>query len=216
MQKTLVVDKKGEKIYEHILNSLKNSSPKIRLAVLLHDAGKVKTMEIRNNFFGSKEFVETIAYKNLGINGLGYPRQDVKRVIRTVIGYDFNNWCLASLRTIKKFIFDNHDVIENIIEIKNVVKNESRSYGRRIKSAEILRRVYNDMLKHGAPFTLADLRINGNDIIKAVPKINLENLDELLDKLLFKAALNPKKNNKQDLLVMANKLINSKRDYYLD
>ena len=216
MQKTSVKDKKGENIYDHILKCVLNASPKIRLAVLLHDAGKVKTMEIRNNFFGSKEFVETIAYKNLGINGLGYPRQDVKRVIRTVIGYDFNNWCLASLRTIKKFIFDNHDVIENIIEIKNVVKNESRSYGRRIKSAEILRRVYNDMLKHGAPFTLADLRINGNDIIKAVPKINLENLDELLDKLLFKAALNPKKNNKQDLLVMANKLINSKRDYYLD
>ena len=72
------------------------------------------------------------------------------------------------------------------------------------------------LLKNGAPFTLNDLKINGQDIIKVNPKINLENLDELLDKLLFKAALCPKKNNKQDLLVMANKLINSKRDYYLE
>ena len=97
-----------------------------------------------------------------------------------------------------------------------IIKNEGRSGIRRIKSAEKLRKVYNDMLKNGAPFDLCDLNIKGDEIIKAVPKINIENLDELLDKLLFKTALNPKINNKQDLLLLANKLINSKRDYYLE
>ena len=216
IRKTSVIDKKGEKIYDHVLNCLLNSSPKIRLAVLLHDCGKVKTMEERNNFFGAKEFVDVIVDKNLGINGLGYPKQTVNRVIRTIAGYDFNAWGLASTKTLKKFVIENHDIIENIIEIKNVVKNEGGSGIRRIKSAEKLRKVYNDMLKNGAPFDLRDLQIKGDDIIKAVPKINLENLDELLDKLLFKTALNPKMNNKQDLLAMANKMINSKRDYYLE
>lgn len=216
IRKTSVIDKKGEKIYDHVLNCLLNSSPKIRLAVLLHDCGKVKTMEERNNFFGAKEFVDVIVDKNLGINGLGYPKQTINRVIRTIAGYDFNAWGLASTKTLKKFVIENHDIIENIIEIKTVVKNEGRSGIRRIKSAEKLRKVYNDMLKNGAPFDLRDLQIKGDDIIKAVPKINLENLDELLDKLLFKTALNPKMNNKQDLLAMANKVINSKRDYYLE
>lgn len=216
IRKTSVIDKKGEKIYDHVLNCLLNSSPKIRLAVLLHDCGKVKTMEERNNFFGAKEFVDVIVDKNLGINGLGYPKQIINRVIRTIAGYDFNSWGFASTKTLKKFVIENHDIIENIIEIKTVIKNEGRSGIRRIKSAEKLRKVYNDMLKNGAPFDLRDLNIKGDDIIKAVPKINLENLDELLDKILFKTALNPKINNKQDLLLVANKLINSKRDYYLE
>ena len=216
MKNTQVVDKKGEKIYDHILNCLKNASPKIRLAVLLHDAGKVKTLELNKKMFGAKEFVETIVNKNLGLDGLGYAKQVVSKVTKTIIGYDFNSWCLASKKTIKRFIFKNHDVIENIIEIKNVAKSEGKGSLRKIRSAEILRKTYNEMLKEGAPFDLRDLKVNGDDIIKAFPKINLEYLDNLLDDLLFEAALYPKKNNKQELLVVVDKLIKSKRDIYLE
>ena len=216
MKNTQVVDKKGEKIYDHILNCLKNASPKIRLAVLLHDAGKVKTLELNKKMFGAKEFVETIVNKNLGLDGLGYAKQVVSKVTKTIIGYDFNSWCLASKKTIKRFIFKNHDIIENIIEIKNVAKSEGKGSLRKIRSAEILRKTYNEMLKEGAPFDLRDLKVNGDDIIKAFPKINLEYLDNLLDDLLFEAALYPKKNNKQELLVVADKLIKSKRDIYLE
>ena len=216
MKNTQVVDKKGEKIYDHILNCLKNASPKIRLAVLLHDAGKVKTLELNKKMFGAKEFVETIVNKNLGLDGLGYAKQVVSKVTKTIVGYDFNSWCLASKKTIKRFIFKNHDVIENIIEIKNVAKSEGKGSLRKIRSAEILRKTYNEMLKEGAPFDLRDLKVNGDDIIKAFPKINLEYLDNLLDDLLFEAALYPKKNNKQELLVVADKLIKSKRDIYLE
>lgn len=216
LKKSQVVDNKGERIYEHTLNSLKNASPKIRLAVLFHDVGKVKTMEQRHNFFGAKEFVESIVDLNLGINGLGYSKGEIKRIVRTINGYDFNNYCLATKNTIKKFIFNNKDVIENVIEIKNVVKNESRMNIRKIKSAEKLRKTYNEMLKNGAPFDLRDLNIKGDDIIKANPYINLENLDDLLDKMLELTALKPKMNNKEDLLVLARKVINSKRDYFLE
>lgn len=216
LKKSKIVDDKGEKIYEHTLNCLKNASPKIRLAVLLHDVGKVKTMEQRHNFFGSKEFVDSIVDLNLGINGLGFNKMEVNRVIKTILGYDFNNWCLAPKSVVKRFIFENIDVIENIIEIKNIVKNESRRNIRKIKSAEILRKTYNDMLKNNAPFNLRDLNIRGDDIIKENPNINLENLDDLLDKILELTALNPKMNNKKDLLVLARKVINSKRDYYLE
>ena len=81
---------------------------------------------------------------------------------------------------------------------------------------EILRKIYNDMLKKCSPFVLDDLNINGNDLIENFPEIKLENLDELLKNLLMIAAINPRKNNKKELIIMANKLINSKRDFYLD
>lgn len=216
MKQTQIVDKKGEKIYDHILNCLKTASPKIRLAILLHDAGKVKTLEMNRKMFGAKDFVETIVDKNLGVYGLGYSNQVTSKIVKTILGYDFNPYCLASKKTVKKFVFENHDVIENIIEIKNVVKNEGKVAERKVRSAEILRKVYNEMLKKGSPFDLRDLKIKGDDIIKKYPKINIENLDVLLDELLLEAALNPKKNDKQILLVEAGKLINSKRDYYID
>ena len=216
MKKSAVVDKKGEKIYEHILNCLKNASPTIRLAVLLHDSAKVKTLEERKTMFGSKEFVGVIVKNNLGLNGLGYPNKIVENVIKTIHGYDFNRFGLASKKAVKMFVFENKEVIENIIEIKTVIYNETTGYGKKNKSAEILRKVYNDMLKEKAPFELRDLAIKGDDIIKDNPKINLENVDTLLDKVLLWAAFNPKKNNKKELLDVAKKLINSKRAFYLE
>lgn len=216
LQKSEVRDKKGERIYEHVLNSIKNSSPKIRLAVLLHDSAKVKTIEEKRSMFGAKEFTSVIVEKNLGINGLGYPKQVVENVIRVILGYDFNRLCLASKNTIKKFIFKNRPVIENIIEIKTVVYNESTGFGKKNKSAEILRNTYNQMLKENTPFELRDLRINGDDIIKNFPQINVENIDVLLDSILEWTILNPRKNNKKELLLVATKLINSKRGFYLD
>ena len=216
IQKTEVRDKKGERIYEHVLNCIKNSSPKIRLAVLLHDSAKVKTLEDRRTMFGSKEFVNVIVEKNLGINGLGYPKNIVENVIRTVLGYDFNRFGLASKKTIREFIFKNRAVIENIIEIKTVVHNESVGFGKKSKSAENLRNMYNQMLKENTPFELRDLKINGDDIIKNFPHINIENIDVLLESLLEWAVQNPKKNNKKELLLVATKMINSKRSFYLD
>lgn len=216
LQDSPIVDEKGERIYEHVLNCLKNASPKIRLAVLLHDSAKHKTMESQRNFFGAKEFVGVIVEKNLGMNGLGYPKETVERVTKTILGYDFNNWGLASKNTIKKYILENRDIIENVIEIKNVVKNENRSNSRKIKSAVALRKVYNEMIKDGAPFDRKDLALRGDDIIKLEPNIRMENIDTLLDKLLSIASLNPKKNNKETLIVLAHKVINSNRDFYLD
>ena len=216
IQKTEARDKKGERIYEHVLNCIKNSSPKIRLAVLLHDSAKVKTLEDRRTMFGSKEFVNVIVEKNLGINGLGYPKNIVENVIRTVLGYDFNRFGLASKKTIREFIFKNRAVIENIIEIKTVVHNESVGFGKKSKSAENLRNMYNQMLKENTPFELRDLKINGDDIVKNFPHINIENIDVLLESLLEWAVQNPKKNNKKELMLVATKMINSKRSFYLD
>lgn len=216
IQKTEVRDKKGERIYEHVLNCIKNSSPKIRLAVLLHDSAKVKTIEEHRSMFGAKEFTSVIVEKNLGVNGLGYPKHIVENVIKTVLGYDFNRFGFASKNSIKNFIFKNRAVIENIIEIKTVVYNESTGFGKKSKSAEILRNTYNQMLKENTPFELRDLKINGDDVIKNFPNINIENIDVLLESLLEWAVLNPKKNNKKELLLVATKMINSKRGFYLD
>lgn len=216
VQNSQVKDKKGERIYDHILNCLKNSSPKIRLAVLLHDSAKLKTIEEKKTLFSAKDFTPVIVEKNLGVNGLGFPKHIVENVTKTILGYDFNKLGLYPKNVVKKFIFKNRAVIENIIELKTVIHDENVGYGKKSKSAEVLRNTYNLMIKHKTPFELRDLKINGDDVIKNCPEINVENIDVLLDNLLEWAVLNPTKNNKKELLVVMNKMINSKRGFYLD
>lgn len=216
IQQSYVKDNKNENIYDHVLNCLKNAPTTIRLAVLLHDCGKVKTKELRNNFFGAKEFSNNIIDSNLGINGLGYSKEIVEKVKRVINGYDFNKFGLAPKSVIKRFIFENYDVIEQIIDIKAIIKNENKLNMKKVNSAEKIRAVYNEMLKNKTPFYRADLNIKGDDIIAAFPKLRVENLDTLIDRLLLKTALNPKKNNKEDLLVLANKLINSNPDIFIE
>lgn len=216
IQNSDITDHKGERLYEHILNCLKISSPRIRLAVLLHDVGKFRTMERNNNFFGSKDFVNVLVENNIGINGLGYSNEEIGRVIRTIIGNDFNKHCLLSKGSIKNFIFENHDIVEDVIEIKTVIKNEGRLSSKIDRSAEKLRKVYKEMLSEKAPFTLKELAVNGTDVINAEPRVKLENLDDLLNELLRRTCMSPEKNNKADLVDMIHRVINSKRDYYLD
>ena len=72
------------------------------------------------------------------------------------------------------------------------------------------------MIKKGTPFNRLDLAIRGDDIIKINPHIRIENVDTLIDELLLKVAIDPTKNNKEALCVLANRLINSNPDLYLD
>ena len=216
IQESDMTDNHGELLYEHILNCLKNASPEIRLAVLLHDVGKFKTMEQNKNFFGSEEFVDVLVEKNLGIGGLGYSNKELSQVKRIIKGYDFDKYCLCRKNTLKEYILKNHDIIQQIIEIKDVIKNESRPTYRRDRCSERLRKTYKEMLSKKTPLELKDLAVNGTDVINAVPRVKLENLDDLLDELLRRCCLKPEKNNKADLVDMIHKVINSNRDYYLD
>lgn len=211
-----ITDHKGENLYEHILNCLKNASPEIRLAVLLHDVGKFKTMELNKNFFGSEDFVNVLVENNLGISGLGYSNKVISQVERMIKGYDYDKYCLKTKNTLKEYILKNNDIIKQIIEMKEVIKNEGRLKYVQDRSAARLKKIYNEMVKQNAPMELKQLAINGNDVINAVPRVKLENLDDLLDEILKRTCKSPEKNNREDLIDMVHKVINSNRNYYLD
>ena len=105
---------------------------------------------------------------------------------------------------------------ENIVELKTVIKCENRGFPVKSHSAEILRKTYDEMIKKGTPFNRLDLAIRGDDIIKLNPKVRIENIDTLIDNLLLKVALEQIKNNKETLSVLAEQLIKSNPDLYLD
>ena len=70
------------------------------------------------------------------------------------------------------------------------------------------------MLKENTPFTLKELKIDGNIILKTFPQIRANRIGVLLDKLLYVCIDKPSKNNTEDLLNIAEKiLIKNKQDY---
>lgn len=216
LESSSITDFKGERIYDHIMNCLKNSSPSVRLAILLHDSGKFKTMSENKKFFGANDFVKVIVEKNLGLEGLGYSKETVSKVTRTIIGYDFNKYCLASKSTVKKFVFENYDIIDDIIEIKTIIKNEGQTTYRKSRSAEILRSALSEIQREKAPLSVKELKIDAEEIIRQFPSIKLETIGTLLDQLLIKCVISPKNNNREDLLKLVAKTISSKRDFYIE
>ena len=54
------------------------------------------------------------------------------------------------------------------------------------------------------------------DEIVEFPKIKLETINTLLNNVLIKAAAQKRTNSKESLLLVAKRVINSKRDFYLE
>jgi hypothetical protein len=87
------------------------------------------------------------------------------------------------------FIAKNYDIIDDIFEIF--------SYKKEIISE--LKITILDMKKNNAPFTLKELKINGNDLIRVYKNINVKQIGFILNKLKFKALQNYKLNNYESL-----------------
>lgn len=211
-----IIEDRGKYLYQHILNVFAICDPKVRLSALLHDAGKADSFLKYRNFNGSQEFAVIEIEKDLGIDGLNYPKKIVERVKKVVLGYDFNKYGINSVKNVRKFIIDNNEEIELIIKLKNAVSLDKSNLKRLSYSALKLQKIYNKMKNNNCPFTVKELNINGEDIIEAVPKIKLQKLSELLKMLLYKCANRPFLNKKENLIKLIIKMTKKNKKEWLE
>ena len=72
------------------------------------------------------------------------------------------------------------------------------------------------MKNHNIALSLSEMNLSGEDIIQEFPKIKLETINTLLNNVLIKAAAQKRTNSKESLLLVAKRVIYSKRDFYLE
>lgn len=198
---------KHDRIYdigEHSLLSLKHttsSDPLVRFAALLHDIGKVKTVKKEANgnvtfynhdLVGGKLVLEVAKRFNLSSKQSDKLYRLVRWHLYTV---DENQTDSAIRRFIKNVGLEN---IEDMMALRigdrlgggteKAVSWRMEKFKERIK----------DVLKK--PFSIADLKVNGKDVmetlnIKPGPKVG-----EILQKLFEEVQEDPSKNNKEYLI----------------
>lgn len=211
-----ITDEKGENIYSHIINTLSVCLPGARLACLLHDVGKLYTKSANNNFKYSQDWADIIIEKNLGQEGLKYPKNVIMHTKKIVSALDYDKYGLVPKRYIKVFIRQNVDIFEDLCNLKDAIALENTKFTQKSKIAARWRKIYSNLLAEKTPFKLADLNINGDDIIDVVPEINVTLIGQILNKLLDFCLEHPRCNTKEFLLKKAKTIILKNPNLYLE
>lgn len=211
-----IIEDRGKYLFEHVINVFALSKPQVRLSALMHDVGKAKTFLENRNFNGSDEYALVLIEKNLGQEGLNYSKKVVERVKNVVKNQNFNKYGLESLKNIRRFIVENLETIELILQLKNAIVLDKTNNKRRSYIAGIIAKEYDKMKRKETPLTLKELNINGDDLIQNFPKINVKKIGEILNKLHYKCLDKPYYNKKESLLIVANKIINRNKLKYME
>jgi putative nucleotidyltransferase with HDIG domain len=190
-------------------------SPALRLAALLHDVGKPRSLAAgqdgRPTFYGhekvSAEMTQEILLK------LKLPNAVIKDVSHLVSHHMFNyqeEWSDAAVRRLISRVGEGS--IGDIIALRRADQigmcHENAQYFPQ-GLAEFAQRV-NDVLESGRAFTISRLAIDGNDIMKDLglkpgPQIGII-LNELLQSVLEDPALN----EREKLLEISRKLVSER------
>lgn len=214
--KSGLIDDRNKPLFDHVLNVFAFSKPEVRLSALLHDVGKARAKLEYGNFSGEEEYAQIIIEKNLGIDGLGYSKKIVERVKKVVLGVNFNKSGLEIAKNVKHFIADNYDEINLIIDLKDAIALDKSNRRHGSYSANVLRKTLKKMQKNETPFTLSELKLKGDVLLKNIPNLKVSRTGEVLNNLLYKCIDRPYINIESNLLEMAKKMVARRKKYYLE
>lgn len=209
-------DDKGELLYDHMINTLSYCEPNARLACLVHDVGKLHTKEKENNFMFNQDWADVIIEKNLGIEGLYYPKAIVERTKKIVKALDFDKHGFASKKKIRRFILSYKDEFYEICDLKDAIALENTNFTKKSQIAARWKKVFKQMKENKTPLSVAELNITGDDIIESVENINVKSIGQLLNSLLEYTLDYPSCNEKSFLIKQTLKIVKKDPNKYLE
>ena len=187
-------------VFNHALHTCACSAPSLimRLAGLLHDIGKPIVFKENGNMHFhdmvgetlSRDILKRLKYDNATVDA-------VSKIVRYHM-YDLNG--TAKGKTLKRqFARWGYDFTLRICEIREADVHGSGFIKGEVKSAVRWRKVLDDMVMRGAPFSEKDIACTGKDIALWLSIPPSKEIGEIKQKLLMHCAVFPKHNNKQDL-----------------
>ena len=188
----------------------------LRFSCLLHDIGKPLSLAADKDGFPTFYRHENISTKLAEkiLNRLKFPKNDIKRVLHLISNHMFNyteDWTDAAVRR-----FISKVGVENINDLFRLRIADQFGMTNTNKSSEGLYRFIdriNKILEKESAFTIKDLAINGTDLINEAGFKRGPFLGTVLNELLDTVLNDPRSNEKETLLKIAN---NMKRIYVTD
>jgi len=198
-------------VWEHTIAAVENSvsEPIIRLAVLLHDIGKPEcyTCDGRGigHFYSHGEFGAKIAEKIL--RDLKFDNQTISDVCQLIKYHDAD--ISENSKFIKKWLNKIGIVqFERLLLVKqaDVMGQSDYLKEKKLKTLANIQSTMSKILEEKQCFTLKQLAVNGNDLIK----IGIHDgkiIGEILNWLLEQVMENQLENKKDTLIIAAKKII---------
>lgn len=203
-------------VYEHIIHTVKNTPPDrvLRWAALLHDIGKPacagRDASGIIHFYGHHR--ESVKAADDILHRLKFDGDTAKDILILIENHDVR--IENSLPGVKRMmaktgapLFEKLLVLQ---EADNLAKNLKFFREKKRKLTETLE-IYKCVLAEHQPYTLADLLVNGRDLIKIGFKPGKQ-LGDCLKALLDEVIINPELNRREYLLGRAKEL-KKKRNY---
>ena len=197
----------------HTIEVIKStSSDKVmRYTALLHDTGKpeVKTTDVNgvDHFKGHAAISEKIA-RNV-LKRLRMDNDTIKDVCTLVYWHDFGIHGRIKKQTVRRFLSRmGNEYFERYLEIKKADMAGQSDYLLEERQ-EVLERIveyHDEIIQDNDALSVADLKINGKDLIELGVKPGPE-MGEILRSLLDKVLEDPELNNKDTLISIISKKI---------
>ncbi|MEK6721771.1 MAG: HD domain-containing protein [Chloroflexota bacterium] len=197
----------GEDLWDHTLRSVDAAPierPTVRLAALLHDIGKPSSAA-DGHFHGHETVGAEMARTFL--ERLRYPRSVVDRVVHLVRQHMFGYEPAWSDVAVRRFIGTvGRDALDDLLDLRtadNVGSGQDPDAGR---LAELRVRIVRELQAQVA-LDLADLAIDGGDLIEQLGLVQGPSIGALLDALLERVVEDPALNDRPTLLLLARRLM---------
>ncbi len=214
-EKTFGVEQKSPQrhhihdVATHSLLSLKHcksTDPIVRLATLIHDIGKPQTYKKQENgviTFYNHEVVSARIAKNIA-ERLRLPKKDAERLWRLVRWHQFTVTEKQTDSAIRRFI--KRVGIENVpdmIELRHADRLGGGAKETSWRTEEFKERLV-EVQKQ--PFTVHDLKVTGNDVMKELSLKPGPKIGEILDQLFAEVESKKLPNEKRALIARLKKL----------
>ena len=191
-------------VLEHSFRAVKYADKSIRLAALLHDVGKPYCMLRYGNAHAHDTYGDIIAADICA--RLRVPKKLSERVCKLISLHMYDLDCKAKESKVRKFIIKNYEYFDELMLLKqadfSACKDELSPAPTVVKMQGILQK----MKDEGVPLTIKELKVKGDDLIKAGVKKEL--VGKTLEGIILECAVNRVKNEKSALIACALRLAN--------
>jgi len=198
-------------VYNHILravDSYHGNDLIVKLSLLFHDIGKPDCYsedEHGGHFIGHG--IVSSKKANEILKRLRFDNETIKSVTELVLYHD--SIIAPNNKTIKRWLNKIGEVqLGRLIDIRtsDILAQADIDRSDRIENQNELWKLFDVIIKEEQCFSLKDLSVDGNDLIKIGYKQGAE-LGSALQRLLSSVIANEIENNKEDLLVLAGKWV---------
>ena len=185
-------------IYEHISHAVSNytgNDISVKLALLLHDIGKPQCYtedKKGGHFYGHELPSQDLA--RCALDRLRFDNKTKSEVLDLVLYHDFV--IESTPKTIKRWLYKiGESRLRQLIDVKkaDISAHKVGTFEERLAKCDILLTIIDDVIEEQQCFSIKDLAINGNDIIRlGIPegvKIG-KILRSLLDKVINNELVN--------------------------